>query len=135
MFNLKVDVYANFRPIHDSLGWWWWFFSSFSWFLKLLCKTPPFKGKRFWSLKKYSQNISPHFLDAAGGQISHLWLYFHFLLLLYLLQAQLAPFFIYLEYLHTKTRLKLPSEIFGCGEKGRQNSEILNDLAPIALIP
>ena len=50
----------------------------------------------------------------------------------------MAPFFIYLEYLHTKkwwTRLKFPSEIFGCGENERQRSEILNVIAPIALIP
>ena len=31
------------------------------------------------------------------------------------------------------TRLIFPSEIFGCGENERQSSEILNDIAPIAL--
>ena len=37
-------------------------------------KTPPHREKRFLSLKKYSPNISSHFLDAADGQISDLWL-------------------------------------------------------------
>ena len=32
-------------------------------------------------------------------------------------------------------KLKFPSGIFGCGENGRQSSEILNGIAPIALIP
>ena len=49
------------------------------------------------SEKKYFLNISPHFFDAAGGQIYDLWLNFHFPLLHHLLQAQLAPFSIIWE--------------------------------------
>ena len=32
-------------------------------------------------------------------------------------------------------KVEMPSEIFGCGENGRQSSKILNDIAPIAPIP
>ena len=56
-----------------------------------------------------------------------LWLYFHSLLLLHLIQAQLDPFsFIWNIWMQTKwwTRFKFPSEIFGCGENERQSSEI-----------
>ena len=57
------------------------------------CENTPLWGKNARNVwKKHSTNISPHFLDAAGGHISDLWLYFHFLHLLHLLQAQLAPF-------------------------------------------
>ena len=38
-------------------------------------------------------------------------------------------------FAYEKKRLKFPSEIFECGENGRQSSEILNDIAPNALIP
>ena len=57
------------------------------------CDKHPLMGKnasKVW--KKYSPNISPCFLDAAGGQISDSWFYFHFPLLFHLLQAQLTPF-------------------------------------------
>ena len=30
--------------------------------------------------------------------------------------------------------MKFPSEILGCGENERKSSEILNDIAPIALV-
>ena len=59
------------------------------------------------SEKKMSSNIPLLFLDAAGGQISDLWLYFHFLFLLHLLLAQLAPFFIYLEYLNVEKMMTM----------------------------
>ena len=101
------------------------------------CDKHPLMGKnasKVW--KKYSSNISPLFLDAEGSQISEIWLYFHFLLLLHLIQAQREPFsFIWNIWMRKKwwTRLKFPSEIFGCGENERQSSEILNDIAPIAL--
>jgi len=52
--------------------------------------------------------------------------------------SSIGPFFIYLEYLHVEkrsSRLKFPSEIFGCGENERQSSEILNDISHIALFP
>ena len=42
--------------------------------------------------KKYSPKISPLFSDAAGAHISDLWPYFHFLILLHLLYAQMGPF-------------------------------------------
>ena len=41
-------------------------FNNFCEIHPLICKN------RFLSLKKYFQNISPHLLDAAGGQISYL---------------------------------------------------------------
>ena len=48
------------------------------------------------------------------------------------------PSFIYLEYLHAEkwwSRLKFLSELFGCGKNEGESCEILNDIAPIALIP
>ena len=49
-----------------------------------------------------------------------------------------GPFSIYLEYLDAKKmmdKVDILSEIFGCGENERQSFEILNVIAPIALIP
>ena len=41
--------------------------------LQLLCKTPPYgENLLLKSEQKYSPNISPHIMDAAGGQISDL---------------------------------------------------------------
>ena len=57
------------------------------------CEKHPLYGENASKVgKKYSPNISPHFLDAAGSQISDSWFYFHFPLLFHLLQAQLTPF-------------------------------------------
>ena len=40
-----------------------------------ICEKRPLIWKnRFQGLKKYSPNISPHFLDDADGQICDLWL-------------------------------------------------------------
>ncbi len=61
-------------------------------FITFVTNTPLWgkNASKVW--KKYSPNISPCFLDAAGGQISDSWFYFHFPLLFHLLQVQLTPF-------------------------------------------
>ena len=61
-------------------------------FITFVTNTPLWgkNASKVW--KKYSSNISPLFLDAAGSQISDSWFYFHFPLLFHLLQAQLTPF-------------------------------------------
>ena len=69
------------------------FYKCYDIFFHNFCDKHPLMRKnasKVW--KKYSPNISPCFLDAAGGQISDSWFYFHFPLLFHLLQAQLTPF-------------------------------------------
>ena len=50
------------------------------------------KNASVWVWKKIFSKYFTSFLDTAGDQISDLWLYSHFLLLLHLIQAQLGPF-------------------------------------------
>ena len=99
---------------------------------------PPYMGK---TLQKSEKNIL---------QISHLifWMLratkylicdFNFTSFLFIRSKLNWPLFSFIWNICTRkklwTRLKLPSEIFGCGENGRQSSKILNDIAPIAPIP
>ena len=101
-------------------------------------KHPLIRKKRFLSLKKIFSKYLTLFFGCCR------WPNIWFMILLSLspsfssAPSSTDPFFIYLKYLHAKkwwTRLKFPSEIFGCGENERQRSEILNVIAPIALIP
>ena len=91
-------------------------------FVAFVKNTPLYVKKRFLSLKKIFSKYLTSFFGCCRQR--NIW----FMILLSLspsfssAPSSTDPFFIYLKYLHAKkwkTRLKFPSEIFGCGENER----------------
>ena len=103
------------------------------------CDKHPLMGKKcFWSLKKiFFKYFTSLFWRCRQPNIWDVTL----LSLSPSSSSALSstgPFFMHLEYLRAEkwwSRLKFPSEIFGCGENEGQSSKFLNVIAPIALIP